>query len=370
MDGHLVKLRHHVAKLTCGLETRVAGGAGGLVAQTLFRADVAADFHMADLLAASVLEIADTHVHGAPVGHGVVQLVGAAAQLFNAAARGIADIAALGGAVLAEILLDGNAHGVEGRGIAEGPAHVHVRDGDGVGDGIENTFVPVGLTGAGLLQLFHCPGKVPVGEGRERLLVLRGGLGKGADGVRAASVPVGKQEGGDGKKRRKDQQQGQPGSEQAAAEGEQHKQGANERVTQRGFHSSSFVYRRSCAGAVCRGPAPESEARRFAERAALSIFRQPVVSRNKRGFSARFGPGALCRRLAFYLFRGETLLRPLPRVSRTETGSFPAGTVLPDIAVFLLNVRPAFANSSQNGHQARDRRKRSQSSLVMGRLNR
>ena len=226
---------------------------------------------------------------------------------------------------LAEILLDGNAHGVEGRGIAEGPAHVHVRDGDGVGDGIENTFVPVGLTGAGLLQLFHCPGKVSFGESRQ-LLVFHGGPGKGADRVRAAAVSVGKEKCDNGEERRKNQEQGQPGSEQAAAEGEQHKQGANERVTQRGFHSSSFVYRRSCAGAVCRGPAPESEARRFAERAALSIFRQPVVSRNKRGFSARFGPGALCRRLAFYLFRGETLLRPLPPASPVlKPEAFPQG---------------------------------------------
>ena len=48
----------------------------------------------------------------------------------------------------------GLAHGFERRRVAEGPVHVQIRDGHGVGHAVENAFVPVGL----VAQLaYHVP---------------------------------------------------------------------------------------------------------------------------------------------------------------------------------------------------------------------
>ena len=101
---------------------------------------------MAHGRALGVEQIVDDHFHGLAVGHMVDDRILPTAQAFNAAVGRVAEIALAGRAMPAQNLGGrGLAHGFERRRVAEGPVHVQVRDGHGVGHAVENAFVPVGL---------------------------------------------------------------------------------------------------------------------------------------------------------------------------------------------------------------------------------
>ena len=110
---------------------------------------------MAHGRALGVEQIVDDHFHGLAVGHMVDDRILPTAQAFNAAVGRVAEIALAGRAMPAQNLGGrGLAHGFERRRVAEGPVHVQIRDGHGVGHAVENAFVPVGL----VAQLaYHVP---------------------------------------------------------------------------------------------------------------------------------------------------------------------------------------------------------------------
>ena len=63
-------------------------------------------------------------------------------SLLDTALGRIAQVPVLAGAVLAAIFAR-DVHALERRGIAEGPVHIRIRHGDGVGDGVQDAFIPV-----------------------------------------------------------------------------------------------------------------------------------------------------------------------------------------------------------------------------------